>query len=241
MDTAQQDYEARRAFEHTASQNRIATFQLTAAAIAAALSKLDATRWTFVAGEHENDVRPYGELVGQGLALHVSQFRDGYSAGAKDRIEITGSWPREKHGAYKRLSDYGVIPYNESEPRITVAVSNTPERIAKDIKRRLIDGEDLRTKYAKVVAAIAAGNAYDDRKEQLTTELHAIAGQPLPSKEDRRGRDHSIRLYEFAPGISYGDITATGDDTVKFDVTVNGALAKALLEFLAARRRKAEK
>lgn len=56
------------------------------------------------------------------------------SYGTKDRIMISGSYPRDAKGSY--INPYG---YNESRAdKISVAASKTPEQIAKDITKRLL-------------------------------------------------------------------------------------------------------
>jgi hypothetical protein len=58
-----------------------------------------------------------------------------------------------------------------------------------------------------------------------------------PAKDPYRPDERAaIRLYDFAPGVSYGAIEVRGDDSVKIDVHVNGEIARAFLEMLKARR-----
>ena len=181
-----------------------------------------------------DDFRCSGKLVqGREFVIDVYGYNDGYSANAKERIKFSGSWPREPNGPYKRLRDYGIGDYNSSDPEISVSATGDAKRIAKDIQRRLIKGEDIRGKFAAVLAKQAESNAYASRKVTLAKELFAIAGEK-PRERDLEGEGTpTLRLYEFRPGVSYGDVQVRGDDTVRFELTVNGVLAKKLLTILA--------
>lgn len=203
-------------------------------AVAAQLRALGEGAVKFEDTTRDDDFRQSGRLVHPEFALDLYSYNDGYSASAKRRVTVSGSWPRPKDGAYKRLRDYGIGDYNASDPEISVAITGTAERIAKDIRRRLIQGEDIRGKTKAVIARQVEANAYADRKRTLTLDLFKLVGQKPRDGEFERDGTPTVRLYDFAPGVSYGDVRVNGDDSVKFDVTVSGAVAKRLLETLVA-------
>lgn len=175
----------------------------------------------------------YGVLrFADGLELGASLSQQGYSAGAKHRLVFSMKVPHEADGAMRSLRDYGVIPYGENAPEISVADDAGPARVAKEIRRRLIEKNDLRGKLAKVLEIQASRAAYANRQDALAGLLFSIAEQQPRNERD----DKTIRLYDFAPGVSYGDLTVGGDDSVQIKVSVNGAVAKAFLEMLKARR-----
>jgi hypothetical protein len=171
-----------------------------------------------------------------GLEIDAARSKRGYTNPGKWRLVFDMRVPREADGTYRSLRDYGAVPYGESAPEISVADNATPERIAKEIERRLIVANDLRGKLAKVVEVQASRAAFKNGQHKLARELMAFVGHVPEEREFDRDRNQSIRLYDFAPGVSYGSLEVSGADSVKIDVRVNGAVAKAFLEMLAARR-----
>lgn len=152
----------------------------------------------------------HGRLVHKdGLALFVN----GHTGRSTEKVEIGPSWPRDHEGRYKSLRDLRVIPYGESEPGINVSLGRTAKALAADIRRRLIDGEDLFGKLEQVREALAELKEYDDKKTRLWKELNAIVGVKA-SDEGYHGRDSlSVNIYSLkddGAGVHYGQVNVSG-------------------------------
>lgn len=224
------------------SIERAAQFNARMEQVAEQLSKLDGVLWSYEPGD-ENFARPYGNLArgedglpSRRFRLHVQSFRDGYSASARERVKVSTSWPRASDGSYKGLREYGIISYSQSEPSITVSAEASAERMAKDIIRRMIVAESLYERYQQVLDRQAKDAAYADRKAGLAAELFALAEQRVPEGAYQPSRDPEVRLYDFAPGVSYGNMRVSSDDSVRIEISVNGEIAKQFLAMLKARR-----
>lgn len=170
-----------------------------------------------------------------GLELLAGLYRDGYHARAKYRIRFSMSVPRGHDGRVGGLRDYGVIGYNDPIPEISVSFDAPAERVAKDLRRRLIEGFGLRTMLAKVRESLAARAAYADGKARLASELFGLMKQPIRESELSSDRAPTIRLYGIG-GVSYGSLAINGPDSVKIEASVDAALARAFLELLVSRK-----
>jgi hypothetical protein len=231
------DYEAERAAQQAERDQRRNAMHALMASVGFELAKLgDAARFE---PRLDGDGVPLesGDLVfADGLEIHASLYKDGYSVGAKYRVRFSPNVPREADGSYRTLRDYGLVERDGKSPEISVQFEATPERIAKDLRRRLLTDFDVRAKMAKVAELQASRKRYQDGQRALALELFELAGQ-VPRPEDfERDRYATIRLYEFAPGVGYGDIQVRGDDSVHLEVNVSGEVAKEFLAMLKARR-----
>jgi hypothetical protein len=233
------DYEAERAAQQAERDQRRNAMHALMASVGVELAKLgDPARFE---PRLDGDGVPLesGDLVfADGLEVHASLYRDGYHAGAKYRVRFSPNVPREADGSNRTLRDYGLV--EGKSPEISVQYEATPERIAKDIRRRLLADFDVRAKMAKVAERQASRKRYQDGQRALALELFELADQKPRPDDFGRDRYATIRLYEFAPGVSYGDLQVRGDDSVHLEVNVSGEVAKAFLEMLKARRAGAE-
>jgi hypothetical protein len=229
-----QEYEARREAERAAEAARVREFGILMEVVALELAKAGEGAVMFRPRVWDDVAQAAGELVfADGLELHASTTRIGYGAAGKYRLVFSMNVPREADGTYRSLRDY---QQGDVAPEITVGADATPERIAKEIRRRLIVDFDLRARLAKVLEIQASRAAFARGKEALARELFALAEQAPREREFEQGRDAEIRLYGFAPGVSYGHMRVSGDDSVRVELSVNGAVAREILALLKARR-----
>jgi len=91
----------------------------------------------------------------------------------KDRIRISGSFPRTEKGE-------SVDPYRYGEKRheITVSLAKTPQQIARDIERRFLPR--YRELFGGVVERVNKSNQY---ARTCAKNLEAIKGKPLTEYE----------------------------------------------------------
>lgn len=96
----------------------------------------------------------------------------------KDRIKISGNFPRTGKGEY--VDPYG---YGEKRHEIMVSITKTPEQIAKDIGRRFLPR--YRELLKRVIERITKSNEYD---RTCVRNLDQIKGKKLTDEEKEKRR-----------------------------------------------------
>jgi hypothetical protein len=187
------------------------------------------------AGDIYGDAPTY--LTKGDVRLHLSR-QDYGSAAERGRLEVSGSYhhltEHLKQG-YRSLRDYGLIKYDEKEPRIGVAVARGALAIAKDIQRRLLPDVERMTAGMKEKAAEALAGQELTRinADRLAAAVH---GRVL---EDRI-TSHEAPVY--ANNGVYLSARVAGD-SVRFEhftVDIEGAIAIGrVLAEMAARKEEA--
>lgn len=111
----------------------------------------------------------YANLIGTGGArLHIAL--------RSDRLEVSGIYPQSPDRGHMSARSWGVLPYNETDPSMTVSATRPPEKIAADIARRLLP------QYLKLYQACLERKADQEERERQrmermqTLRLVAIAG-----------------------------------------------------------------
>ncbi len=174
---------------------RVASFEL-ASKIARAMNPPDAPAGWLEWVPEMGDADGRGEdadLIGpRGLKLHLTV--DGY--GNKGRVEISGS----RTGLYNFLR-------SEEWPRsITVTKEKAPEKIAADIKRRLLPKYEVA--FKKATEAKAKADDTKAKAEDALLEVMKVCGESELTDRNRNERTayprkvpgvYSVRVYEFDP------------------------------------------
>jgi hypothetical protein len=176
------------------------------------IARLLGDDWTMT--ENVKSWTSYGELSGpRGARLF---FRHG---GWKNdgRIRITG-----------RL-DYDHKPYDAPTFQISVSDGKTPERIARDITRRILDSGYWEVLAVTMERKRAAEEAERRREELSSTLLEVLNGQTF-------SHSNRIRIGDGSDSEIWGDVDVWSDD-VKFEIHVPAAQAQQFASMVAALRR----
>lgn len=132
-------------------------------------------------------------------------FRQEYNK--PDRIEVSGAFPRSE------LSSSYFGPHGQRFV-ISCALSRGPEKIARDVERRLLPG--YLPKYAE---ARASRDAHDQQlrdAEKLAADLGLVFGEQV------RGSHHDWTIYPTTLGGVRTVVKVQGYGSVNFDVDVEG-------------------
>jgi len=112
----------------------------------------------------------------------------------KDRIRISGNFPKTEKGEY-------IDPYNYRDKRHEITVSNTktPEQIARDIERRFL------TRYRELLKTVTQRvNQSNDYERTCVKHLEEIKGKKLTEEEKKQ---HRFGLH----GEISGEFSVHGD------------------------------
>lgn len=163
------------------------------------------------AQKHERDYNYWSHLKNgtKGISFHTSDYK------LKDRWQIRAEFPRDDKG---RLN----TGYNQKWPEITVAMSKGPEKIAKDIKSRLLPGYEKQ--LADVIARNESANRYVEGRLTQICKVADFLGMERPD-------DDSKTLYPPSEKGVYR-IAAYSDNSVKFEVEVDADRAIEVLKIL---------
>jgi uncharacterized protein YdhG (YjbR/CyaY superfamily) len=190
--------------------------------IANALSTLTDGRWYASIDTYGN--RSIVE-AGSGLSLYVRV--GGY--GNEGKITISYDRPRDDRGDYVEV--YHPMGGGKiADPSIRVSASKTPEVIAKDIVRRMLDA--AKNVHVLVLERIESNAEYHTKKNMLTKEIADICHATVKA-DHLHASEVSINPYEsITPRADfrcgYGSITVSSD-SAEFKLTsVPAALAKKL-------------
>jgi hypothetical protein len=150
-------------------------------------------------------------------------FREG-GYGNEGRIAISFSRPRDAKGQYLTLwakVGSGTV----HDPRITVANTKSPEKIANDIKRRILPEAEVVFKLAK--ERIAAEDNFHTGKDKTIHLMAALCGTEPERHYQSKELTGEIDPYKGAgvPSFKehgYGKIKVTGPDSVTIELTSIG-------------------
>lgn len=133
----------------------------------------------------------------------------------KDRIKISGNFPKTEKGEY--VDPYG---YQEKRHEITVSIAKTPEQIARDIERRFLP--HYRTLLKGMIERVQKSNEYD---RTSVRHLEELKGTEL-SEEERRG--HRFHLSDEI----FGEVSVHGE-TVNIELhSLPLETAKKIMELI---------
>lgn len=129
----------------------------------------------------------------------------GYS-GKGGKAECKIQWPQDSRdgrtGAGMDGRSWGVVRYDETEPKAAVSLTRDPRAIARDLMRRVITpGRPL---FTAALAEKVKRNSRRDDGHALACELAALLKQPAPEREE--GRDYSFNCYGKSGAIEYGTV-----------------------------------
>jgi hypothetical protein len=138
----------------------------------------------------------------------------------ENRIYVSGIWPRgkvaDKNGCTVRYSPSDLWNPRVESPSITVAADKSPERIVRDIQRRLIPA--YLAVLARLIARRDAADAYEIAKAAALREINEIAG------------NRSTWNNEVA--VPFGCATVHSADSVEIKISVNRVLAGEIIRQL---------
>ena len=134
----------------------------------------------------------------------------------KDRWHISGSFPRDN-------KNQSQTEYNVKLPDITVAMNKTPEKVAKDIKARLLPKYEAQ--LAKVLVRIESSNKYHADKLACVQKIAGFLNVEVPTD------DYRMALFPQGQRGVY-KIEPYSDGKVKFDVEVDADKAIEILKIL---------
>lgn len=136
--------------------------------------------------DHEQSVMKHDELKSY---AYVKRASDGLTLGfcfddqyRPKRLHISGELPRYKDGRYYTISSYNKEA--DVTRSISVSLTKSAEKIARDIENRLVPGAKIRHEIAK--AAIASEESYDDTHEALVKMAARITRDKLRSHDLER-------------------------------------------------------
>ncbi len=144
------------------------------------------------------------------IAFHSGEYK------FKDRWQIRAEFPRDAKGQTQTA-------YNFKRPEITVAMSKPAEKIARDIKSRLLP--EYGTALKDVLARIESSNKYSAGRMDQIGRVADFLGMPRPTDDSRE------TIY---PGGDRGvfSIHPVSDNRVKFAIEVDASVAIEILKLL---------
>ena len=141
----------------------------------------------------------------------------------KNRIEIGVAWPQNPTNFGTKTVEH----YNRKGRRtdITVSAEKSAEKIAKDIKSRLLaDAESL---YAEAQKNLDADLAYSARKRAAIEKVAGLLGKTITGREME-----SDRSPTFYVGKSYNSrVTVHSGTSIKVELDVNDSNIAKVIEF----------
>lgn len=143
-----------------------------------------------------------GEAEPFALFIWAGFSRDTRNGKAECKIH----WPQDardgRTGAGMDGRRWGVVSYDETEPKAAVSLTRDPRAIARDLVRRVITpGRPL---FTAALAEKVKRNGRRDDGHALACELAALLKQPAPEREE--GRDYSFNCYGKSGAIEYGTV-----------------------------------
>jgi len=129
-----------------------------------------------------------------------------------DRLEISGSWG---------MGLYQFLPYNREKTEITVSRKKSPEKIAKEIERRLLPAYERM--FAKAVRHKEANDSYEKRKKDALEAIKAAIGGDAHFTSDGN------KVYSYEP---YNCDAEFYTDEVKLELRLPLEKAVRMLKWL---------
>lgn len=181
-------YDEQLAARQAADQERAKASRALLAKIAKALGG----KFELDKSEHNgtHDGRVWGDIVLDGIAVHVTA--DGWNNAG--RLSFSIAWPEYKNSEGHTQTMQGRDCLNSDERAalnwdITVSKDKEPERIAKDVTRRLID--PMRPVYAKALERIKSTIEYQDGQAARV----AYFLKTFPHYAERKRNNGQARFY----------------------------------------------
>jgi len=117
-------------------------------------------------GENTSAETLAGLLGPSGMRITISRYWNDHAT-----AHASGCYPRGHDGAYRGARGWGAIHYDAKEPECGFSLSKTPERIASDLRRRLLPI------YAEVYAlCIQAQKREAEYHATLAANVERLAG-----------------------------------------------------------------
>jgi hypothetical protein len=148
--------------------------------------------------KEKDDLSYHVYLDGENGQESIHLYSGGYQM--KERIRISGNFPRTERGESVELYRYG-----EKRHEITVSITKTPEQIARDIQRRFLPR--YRELLGGVVERVNKTNQY---ARTCAQNLLAIKGEPLTETEARE------RAWRFS-GSVFGEVWV-GNESARIEI-----------------------
>lgn len=231
------DYEVQLARERAERRAHAAAFAVLAGDVAALLGGTfqlwkDDDHYSWDAGSGNISIPGDAPIL-----LHVSRH---VPTGKGARFVARAVLPRDKSGAYIRFSDVvRELPdgrrSTDAVLEITADLSRGAEKIAADVRRRLLPDATLAT--AAVLRVVEQRDAYASGVMTLARELAPIIGaqadlEVLQQRDPNASRAHFyMRSSQLA---AHGEVDIHGPDSVSIKVSGNAAQARAILAALAS-------
>ncbi len=166
------------------------------------------------AQKHERDWNYWGQVKNGNkvISFHTADFK------LKDRWQIRAEFPRDAKGQIQTA-------YNFKWPEITVSMTKEAEKIAKDIKSRLLPEYELQ--LAETIKRNEAADNYRNGRLRTMQMIADFLG--VKSPDDDQGatifpeRGHEMGVYKIEP---------YSDNRVKMDVECSPEKAIEILKLL---------
>jgi hypothetical protein len=142
--------------------------------------------------------------------------------GGKGKLHVSGNYP-ERTAASGRREQFQPV----NQPKIGVSLDATPERMAKEIARRLVP--DYNSGYNQAMARMQNAIAYENKTQSMAKELSDLVGSYNPT----RSRGEAEANFWHAQGDLSGDFKVYGDSatlTLRCSHDVARKVAKLIAE-----------
>jgi hypothetical protein len=140
----------------------------------------------------------------------------------KNRLEITGIYPRGPRGKYHSASSWGALPYDAQDPRITVSATRSAATIASEISRRLLPV--YLELFIRCLQKKRELEEYEAKKQSAIERYAEILGTEV--------RTDTARLYAHDGNI-YGNVRCNSDTTAQIEFSLPHDLTEKVLQVIA--------
>ena len=180
-------------------------------------------------------VPQYATIVHQetGASLHIkcdNQCRLDQEVGENSRFEFSANWPHMPH----TYPNEWFAPKDRNAYHCTCAASRSPERIARDVERKIVAG--YIPAWLEANRRLTERIEYYDRQYKLAVELAGILQTPkarMPTSEQRQAGSYTLHM----PHGMYGRVLVRGAEPVELDrFSMPAGLAQEVLSFIMERR-----
>lgn len=182
--------------------------------IASALSTLTGSLWSVVADKHGN------KLLGRSDGLQFWIREGGYGNGGKAAIHF--SRPEGRDGRSPTLWAKSPATGQIHNPSINVSLTKSPEQVAKDIVRRMLDESEAVFKLAN--ESIAQTNNHLDGREKAIFAIASVAGGEPERHYQSKELTGEVDPFKCAGVVSfqgkgYGKISVSSADSISLELT----------------------
>jgi len=198
-------------------KNALILLSMNLTAVASALSNLTACKWSVTKDRNDN------EHLTREDGLQFWLRIGGY--GNEGKAAIHFDRPLGRDGRSPTLWAKSPATGQIGNTSINVSLTKTPEQVAKDIVRRLLDESVEVFKLAN--ESISSTNAYLDGKVKTTILMAALCGTEPERHYQTKEMTFEVDPYKGAgvekfKGQGYGKITVSGQDSVNIELTSVG-------------------